>query len=460
MKFFSMLFVVVAAVACTKPNPATCCLDSADCSAAGFDEIRECAPGLACVNHECEVPKCSTTGCGAEQPVCNITTDVCEGCSTSDDCHRFASTPACDTSNGACVECVASTDCPMPTKAICDHQVCRGCQDDKECSSGACGDDGACVADAAAIHLDPGGNDAGACSSSAPCRSISYALSQVSVSRNHIVMNPGGYAHAATVISAQNTNASHLFIHGGGATLSYSSEVSMLDIRIGVTIRHLTFEVGGAKAALEFSAPDPSEVEDVTIRQGFYGVLAGGVVRLRDVVIEDCTDGISMGGGQLSLERGTIKRGTTGIVAGTATSVAITNVLIYGTADLAMDLASATGTVEFTTVSDSGAADGLGPRAVNCSSSITLRSSIVWVPGTSSRPPFQNCNVVSTIAGPNNGPGAMNVDPKFVSAANHDYHIATNSPAKDAVDTGPAKDFEGDARPRGAKFDIGADEAP
>jgi hypothetical protein len=50
--------------------------------------------------------------------------------------------------------------------------------------------------------------------------------------------------------------------------------------------------------------------------------------------------------------------------------------------------------------------------------------------------------------------------PQFVDAASHDYHIASTSPARDAVDTGPAKDFEGDARPRGAKFDIGADEAP
>jgi len=28
------------------------------------------------------------------------------------------------------------------------------------------------------------------------------------------------------------------------------------------------------------------------------------------------------------------------------------------------------------------------------------------------------------------------------------------------VDTGPATDFEGDPRPRGPRFDIGADEAP
>jgi hypothetical protein len=207
------------------------------------------------------------------------------------------------------------------------------------------------------------------------------------------------------------------------------------------------------------SSADPSYIEDVTIRHGYYGVLSSGNVTIRDVVIEDCNYAVSAGGGQMSIERAVLRRGITGVVA-TSTAVKLTNALIYGTSDLAIDLSSASGVIEFTTVADSGADDGLGPRAVKCNSSTTLRSSIIWLPGVSSRVPFQDCNVVSSIAGPINGPGATNVDPKFVDAANHDYHIATISPARDAVDTGPMTDFEGDARPRGAKFDIGADEAP
>ena len=66
--------------------------------------------------------------------------------------------------------------------------------------------------------------------------------------------------------------------------------------------------------------------------------------------------------------------------------------------------------------------------------------------------------LVSTIVGPTGVAGASNSDPQFVDRAGHDYHIAPTSPAKDAVDSGPAFDFEGDPRPRGARFDIGADE--
>jgi hypothetical protein len=65
-----------------------------------------------------------------------------------------------------------------------------------------------------------------------------------------------------------------------------------------------------------------------------------------------------------------------------------------------------------------------------------------------------------TIAGPVMTAGAMNVDPQFVDAASRDYHIVATSPARDMVDSGPMTDFEGDARPRGMRFDIGADEAP
>jgi hypothetical protein len=46
-----------------------------------------------------------------------------------------------------------------------------------------------------------------------------------------------------------------------------------------------------------------------------------------------------------------------------------------------------------------------------------------------------------------------------VNPANNDFHLGPNSPARDAVDAGPTLDFEGDPRPRGDRFDLGADEA-
>jgi hypothetical protein len=119
----------------------------------------------------------------------------------------------------------------------------------------------------------------------------------------------------------------------------------------------------------------------------------------------------------------------------------------------------ASGTIAFTTISDVGSGTTTGPTAINCGLNTTIRSSIVWIPGVATRASIQGCNIASTIAGPFAVAGATNTDPLFVDPAQHDYHLGAASPARDAVDTGPATDFEGDLRPQGPRFDLGADEA-
>jgi hypothetical protein len=133
--------------------------------------------------------------------------------------------------------------------------------------------------------------------------------------------------------------------------------------------------------------------------------------------------------------------------------------LIYGTADLAIDLSMAnSATLAFVTVADSGTDSGTGPRAVSCAASVVVRDSIIWAPGTTHRVALQGCNVASSIIGPDPISGVSNADPQFVNAVAHDYHLAAGSPAIDKATTGPTLDFEGDPRPMGSGFDLGADE--
>lgn len=57
------------------------------------------------------------------------------------------------------------------------------------------------------------------------------------------------------------------------------------------------------------------------------------------------------------------------------------------------------------------------------------------------------------------GPGnIVNVDPKFASVPNADFHLTTGSPAIDAADPNAteAVDFDGTPRPQGGRRDIGA----
>jgi VCBS repeat-containing protein len=64
---------------------------------------------------------------------------------------------------------------------------------------------------------------------------------------------------------------------------------------------------------------------------------------------------------------------------------------------------------------------------------------------------------VSNFVGVEAGPNDLTGDPKFVDAANHDYHLQPGSPAQDSgMDAGIADDFDGLSRPQGKGYDRGA----
>lgn len=457
MKLAWMLVVVAAA--CTRPNPAVCCLDQADCNEVGISEVRDCSAGLACVEHQCVVPSCAMTGCEVAAPVCNLTTDVCEGCTDSSECSRFPDANVCDTSSGGCVECVAASDCPA-AEPVCDASACRACKLDSECASGACGDDGACVGEDSIVYMDPGGVDVGSCTRAAPCRTFAFAIPRTSTTRSHVVLGPGAYVERDIVIDSQMTSAKPLYIHGGGASISLpqGNDGTVFDVAVNAVVRHLQFpEVIGN--GLVLSGTEAIVAEDITAHGGYRAISTSGSVTLRDIAVDGATYGIDITSGQVTVERAVIHGGTTAIHSGSNVLVYATNVLIYGTADLAIDLHLASGSIDSSTVAYAGAETGTGPRAVDCASNMTVRSTIIWAPGTTSRVPIVGCNAVNSIAGPTPAAGFMNVDPKFVSPSSSDWHLAPNSPARDVVDAGPMTDFEGDVRPQGARYDIGADEA-
>lgn len=467
---FCWLYLVVALAACKSPNPAKCCTSPEDCAAnlGVDDEERSCSAGLACVDNNCVVPSCSLDGCGATAPICDITSDVCIGCDDSADCSRFPDQSVCDTTTGVCVECTTAAECDVMTP-VCDASACRGCEIDSECPSGACGEDGACVPESSIVYLDPGGIDSGTCPRSAPCRTIGYATAQTITTRNHIVMLKGGYSiDSGLIIDSQSTSISNLVLHGGGSSLTQSvGEGAMMRVLIPITIRDLEMQSGsGGGVTLTIgSTSGASLLERVTARSSGTAIgLGSGSTTIRDVVIEGTPGftGIAAStGATLTVERVAISGFTYGVKVDVVNDplLMISNLLVYDCSTLALDLELARGSIEFSTIADSGMESGNGPRAVACSSNMTIRSSIVWAPGTTPRAPIEGCNLISTIAGPTAVPGANSSDPLFVNNSTRDYHLRPGSPARDQVDSGPATDLEGTPRPLGARFDLGTYEA-
>ncbi len=293
--------LVVAAVGCTRPNPAVCCLDPADCKEVGISEVRGCNAGLACVEHQCVVPSCAMAGCEATAPVCNVTTDVCEGCADSSECDRFADTKVCDTSTGGCVECVGASDCPAE-RPVCDASACRACTLDSECPSGACGDDGACVAEDAIVYMDPAGVDTGSCSKAAPCRTFAYSVPKTSAARNHLLLLPGAYVEFDIRITPQNTTARPLYIHGGGASISLpqGNEGAIFDVSVEAYVRHLEF-FNSSGNGVHLGGVEPITAEDITVHGGFRGFSTAGPVTLRDIHVDGATYGIDVATGDLTM---------------------------------------------------------------------------------------------------------------------------------------------------------------
>lgn len=466
--------VLVAALACglgcKAPNEAFCCITEQDCAANGVNEIRPCDDGLACKQNACVAPTCSTEGCSAAAPVCDTVTDECTGCTESAECSRFDGSDVCDIATGACVECLSNADCSIRTP-VCEGNACRVCEEDGECPSGACAKDGSCVAENDVGYVDPTGTDSGNCSRESPCLTLRYAVGKTSAARQHVVLATAIYTIAPFNLDSSTTPAPEVTIHGGGATIMSQGSGGgepMLGIHIPTTLKELTLEYdGGIGNAITSTAP--CVLRRLTVRSR-HGLFAISLLDISDFRFESTgpsggSAGIGLGSGaNMTLSRGVLIGGERGIRSAASTTVKVTNVLVANTTETGIELASnyVNADLSFVTVVNTGTAatDAAGITCIDRFSQ-RITSSIVWtpvMPGSTVPPIGNTCSVTSSIAGPIGVVGGENVDPRFVNAAGGDFHIGDNSPAIDRVDLGPDHDFEGDARPNGTRFDLGADE--
>jgi hypothetical protein len=275
-----------------------------------------------------------------------------------------------------------------------------------------------------------------------------------------MVLAAGTYVQRTTFESTQ-TPVAALTIHGGGATIEMPSggENDLFFVSdVGLTIRDVTLVGSTVEAALIQTGSAPVLVERVTFENATRGVETNfgannGTVTIHQSQFSNVRDSIYVA--TLTADRVIIHGGANPLrVSG---AIDVSNLLVYDTTG-PLALGSASGTVRFSTI---GATNG-DINSISCStttsSTLTIDSSIVWNPSIGAPTITGTCTLRSTIAGPAAVTGAMNVDPKFVNLLTSDYHLSPMSPAIDQLSSGPAFDFEGDPRPQGSGYDIGADE--
>src|SRR6187200_468187 len=119
MKSYVYLLLFALAACTTKPTPGVCCTTDADCARLGGIEPRGCPDGYACRNLLCAADECAAPAdCSAGQPVCNLDSASCTGCTASSDCDGYADAPVCDTVTGGCRACALDSECASEVRDI------------------------------------------------------------------------------------------------------------------------------------------------------------------------------------------------------------------------------------------------------------------------------------------------------------------------------------------------------
>ena len=470
--FSAALLGAAVLVGCwdTKTNPRYC-TDSTTCVKFGYaycnTALHECEVGdggvatdggtdgsVACTP-ETQVTDCTT----ATLPICKATTHTCEKCGGNADCASLVG-KVCATS-GACVGCVGQGDCTGGQVCEPTSNTCKPCTSNAQCDSGEgiC-DSGACVPTAQIAFVDnahcasppTGASTAPYCQvNDALAASKSFLRVKGSTTTYNAISIPSGVNASVVIVgpgkaaAVLGTGTGAQFETNGSPALSLSPSGGFSSLVRVDGLELLGSIASGSKA-------------------GVFCAGGGGTASLMvtDSYIHDSgAEGVSATSCTLTLQRNLITATKGGITLGSGTTYIVENNFIVAGATIAAAPVRldplATGTFRFNTVVDNNATGGaVGGIDCGSSGSKVIESCIVFnntkVAGSQYTP---TCTVTNNVTGVD----AKNLNPGIPSLT-ADYHLAaTDTACIDKATTGPAVDIDNDTRPKGAGYDIGADEA-
>ena len=434
---------------------------------------------------ECKIASdCTSPGA----PFC-VAGSCVAGCQANADCTPLAATPFCQVSIGTCVACLDASVCTAD-QPVCDASAgaCRGCARDEECPGGICLEaDGTCVPDSNVVFVDGlAGNDTGACTRTAPCATLAFAISRVPALQNRIQIK---ILSGTFRLTASATLGATLYLEGSDTILTGPAGIFTLAQGASVTLSHLDIRpASGLVTTVD---------ADMTLRLFDVQTTGGVDVNGGSVDAEQTTftnaGGITCNAGTVSAQRdrfddsqlttmtcAVIVRRTRFDLTSDANKISIgSGVLTFennlvvqadGIADTMSVIGVAPGsTLSFNTFVNTAVlpSDGV---ALQCSSLLTVSSNIF---AYNSMHPLVACDaarysLLDSVALPQfaNGTRAKQGDRGtfFIDLSGKDFHLSASSPARGAAEPGlgVSEDFDGHARPSpdGSLPDMGAFEAP
>lgn len=456
MRHFLVLISFLAA--CEKSNPNLCCTDEADCSAVGLEAIRPCADEKVCRGNVCVIEQCNTPAeCDVSAPYCQE--GSCrESCSDDNQCPgsgQQASSRFCE--GGTCVACRVNSDCAADVP-VCEMGTCERCDDHADCASGVCTSDGRCAEASDVAYVAATGSSSAECTESTPCSTIEHAMSLLPA-RTYILLETGTYTRPGSLTIRDRR---YIIGRGNPRPIITRSDSGAIVLALGSADIH--FERLQISGAIQTPGNDANALDGYAV---YCQVSAGTPTLLfRDVTITNNNRGIGARECRLDVQRSHFVNqdyalDTTDVIAtidrnlfeSSYTSLDggiykfVNNIVARTSAGFDFYSGQAGNVVEFNTFVDTSfRCNLLVPQSFP--NNIFARAP---------DPAAMNCSYPNSIVEPTNIGALQFVRP---DGAPYDYHLQPGSSAIDAAGASTIDhDFDGDARPKGAGRDVGADEA-
>jgi hypothetical protein len=378
---------------------------------------------------------------------CRLDADINapQGCSTSAQCTNTAK-PICEPTQQVCVACTdgMAGACGGTTPVCTSANTCSGCTAHGECASAACLPSGACGDDAIVAYVAAGGDDAGACTQSAPCGTISAAATK---GKPYIKVQ----TDLMEAVSITGVNVTILGEPGTSIRRATQGPIFTLAGASNITLRGLAIRdgLGTTGHGIVVGTGEPV----ILTLDGVYILGNGGV-------------GIIAQGASLTMSRSVVSGNASG-GGNIATTFNISSSLFVlnggPTSSIGGLQLSPSGAVsfKFNTVAKNASANTV--PGINCVLAMTVANTIVSANDSSGNCTFEYSlfDPAAAVTAPNRAgdPQFKNTMPANPLAADY-FRIQATSAAVDQGD--PAStvttDIDGDARPSGNAPDIGADE--